>query len=197
MADEKPAADAAPAKPAKSNTILIVVIAVLAALLLVGGTAGFFLLRTHAPAASAESGEGHSTEDESKDKDKEKDKEKESAKGKKGKESAAKGPAIYTSLEPPFVVNFPAGQPARFLQISVQLMTRDMEIDKLLKENVPLLRNDLLMLFAAQTYETVASAEAKDELRKKALEAVRAIVKQEGGKPDRLEGVYFTSFVMQ
>lgn len=195
MADEKSAAEAAPAKPAKSNTILIVVIAVLATTLLVGGAAAFFLLRNHTPpAASAEAGEEHASDaaDQA-----EKDKTKDAAKGKKGKEQGPKGPAIYTALDPPFVVNFPTGQPARFLQISVQLMTRDMETDKLLKDNVPLLRNDLLMLFAAQTYETVASAEAKEDLRKKALDAARAVVKQEGGKTDRLEGAYFTSFVMQ
>ena len=116
---------------------------------------------------------------------------------KKGKKDGAKGPAIYVSLEPPFVVNFEAGQAARFLQISVQLMTRDSATSQLLKDNEPLVRNDLLLLFANQTYETVSTAAGKEELRKHALDAVRAIVKQEGGKSDLLEAVYFTSFVMQ
>jgi flagellar FliL protein len=58
-------------------------------------------------------------------------------------------------------------------------------------------RNDLLLLLGNQHYETISSREGKEKLREQALEAVRKVVKNAGGKGDLVEAVYFTSFVMQ
>ncbi len=38
---------------------------------------------------------------------------------------------------------------------------------------------------------------AQEQLRERALESVRAVAKREGGDPQKIEAVYFTSFVMQ
>ena len=108
-----------------------------------------------------------------------------------------KVPAQYIALEPPFVVNFNPGAGARFLQVAVQLMTRDLEMAEFIKSHDPVIRNDLLLLLGNQTVEAVSSREGKDTLRGAALEAVRQIIKAEGGEPEKLEAVYFTSFVMQ
>ena len=113
------------------------------------------------------------------------------------KEEVHRGPALYVSLDPPFVVNFEASQNVRFLQITVQVMTRDTATQTLIKENDPVLRNNLLMLFGNQKYETVSTREGKEELRKQALDVVRKAVADEGGKPDLVEAVLFTSLVMQ
>ena len=43
----------------------------------------------------------------------------------------------------------------------------------------------------------VVGVEGKEKLRAAALEQVRKIVKTEGGKPESVDNVYFTSFVMQ
>ena len=43
----------------------------------------------------------------------------------------------------------------------------------------------------------LSSREGKEKLRAAALEQVRKIVKTEGGKPESVDNVYFTSFVMQ
>lgn len=120
-----------------------------------------------------------------------------------GKEKAAhveKKPVLppqYVALDPPFVVNFEATQLVRFLQITVQLMTREPEMIELIKSNDPVIRNDLLLLFGNQKYDVIATREGKEKLRMDALESVRKIVKQAGGKPEAVEAVYFTSFVMQ
>lgn len=113
----------------------------------------------------------------------------------KSKEPLA--PALYVALDPPFVVNFEGEQLARFLQITVQVMTRDPATVELLKANDPVVRNDLLLLFANQRYDVVAVRAGKEKLRSDALAAVRHVVESGGGKPDRIEQVYFTSFVMQ
>jgi flagellar protein FliL len=109
----------------------------------------------------------------------------------------AKAPLEFLTLEPAFVVNFEAAQAAKFLQIEVRLASRDPEMVELLKHNDPLIRNDLLLLFGSQDYNQVATREGKDRLREQTLAAVRRIVQNEGGEPSKVEGAYFTSFVMQ
>jgi len=107
------------------------------------------------------------------------------------------GPALYLPLDPPFVVNFDADQAVRFLQIAVQVMTRDPATLELLKNNDPVVRNDLLLLFGNQKYAQLATREGKEALRNQALDDLRKVITQAGGHAERLEAVYFTSFVMQ
>ena len=106
------------------------------------------------------------------------------------------GPPIYLALDPPFVVNFQADQIVRFLQVSVQVMSRDQKSLDLLKANDPAVRNDLLILFGNQKYATIATPAGKEQLRNDALAVVRKDLAQAGGDPKTLEAVYFTSFVM-
>ncbi len=108
-----------------------------------------------------------------------------------------KGPPLYAALDPPFVVNFEADQAVRFLQITVQVMSRDQPTLDLLKANDPVVRNDLLLLFGNQKYATISTSAGKEKLRADALEAVRKVVAGAGGKPELVEAIYFTSFVMQ
>ncbi|MBC7984065.1 MAG: flagellar basal body-associated FliL family protein [Candidatus Obscuribacterales bacterium] len=199
MADEKKEA-ATVAAPAKTNTLLLIIIAVLGTLLVAGAVGGFLLTRkgdSSAAAADEPEHEEEAEEEAPKPKKGDKNKDAKDKKDAKGKKDGAKAQAIYVSLEPPFVVNFEGGQGARFLQVTVDVMTRDAVVAQMVKDNNPLLRNDLLMLFAAQTQATVATREGKEALRKSALDTVRNVVKAEGGKPDAIEAVYFTTFVMQ
>jgi len=106
-------------------------------------------------------------------------------------------PARYVTLDPPFVVNFQAESTVRFLQITIGIMTRDVDVEKLIKDNDPRIRNDLLLILGNQNYESVSRLEGKEELRGRSLEAVRAVVKDSGGEPKKVEALYFTSFVMQ
>lgn len=115
----------------------------------------------------------------------------------KPKSSQPSGPPIYVALDPPFVVNFEADQLVRFLQVTVQVMSRDLNTVDLIKANDPVVRNDLLLLLANQKYEVIATREGKEALRQQALDVVRNVVENAGGKPALVEAVYFTSFVMQ
>jgi flagellar protein FliL len=169
MSDAKPAA-AVPAAPKKSKKLLIIIIA--AAVVLIGGGAGAWF----AFGGKAEAG---------------KDGEAKEAK------HEVKLPSQFVTLDPPFVVNFGPGASVRFLQIAVQLMTRDPHMVEFLERNTPIIRNDLLLLFGNKQPEEVSTNEGKEALRAAALEAVRKIIAAEGQKPETLEGVYFTSFVMQ
>jgi flagellar FliL protein len=143
------------------------IVAVGAAVLLVGLAAAFFLTRSSAG--------GHA----------------------KAADHKPAGPPLYYALDPPFVVNFQADQLVRFLQVSVEVMSRDPKTLDLLKDNDPVLRNDLLILFANQKYTVLATSAGKEELRAEALTTVRKDLAQAGGDPKLVEAVYFTSFVMQ
>lgn len=111
--------------------------------------------------------------------------------------AAVKSPAIYSKFDPPFVVNFQNKGMTRFLQVSIEVMTRDASTADLLKQHDPKLRNDLLMLLGGQTFETLSSREGKEELRTQSLKAVADVIAAEGGKAEHVEQLYFTSFVMQ
>ena len=117
--------------------------------------------------------------------------------GKKEAKHEEKLPPKYITLDPPFVVNFEAEAVVRFLQVTVGIMTRDAGIETLLKNNDPRLRNDMLMILSGQSYASVSTTEGKEALREKCLEAVRAIAREMGGEADKVEALYFTSFVMQ
>jgi flagellar FliL protein len=58
-------------------------------------------------------------------------------------------------------------------------------------------KNDLLMLFGGQKYEDLSTRAGKEKLQKDALASVRSIIEKAGGKPESIEALYFTSFVMQ
>jgi len=113
------------------------------------------------------------------------------------KKEAPKGPPLFLAMDPPFVVNFQSDQAVRFLQITVQVMTRDPKTQEELKVSDPIIRNDLLLLYGNQKYSDVATLEGKEKLRQDSLETVRKVIKDNGGEAGNVEAVYFTSFVMQ
>jgi len=105
-------------------------------------------------------------------------------------------PAIYLPIDPAFVVNFASQGKARFLQVTVEVMTRDPLMPDQIKLHMPVIRNNLMLLFSSQSYDGVSTLEGKEALREEALEVVQQILEEETGDPG-IEAVYFTSFVMQ
>ncbi|MGD9598627.1 MAG: flagellar basal body-associated protein FliL [Steroidobacteraceae bacterium] len=112
-------------------------------------------------------------------------------------ETPKPAPALYYKLDPAFVVNFEAEQLVRFLQVTVELMTRDIATLDFVKQHDPVIRNDLLLMLSNQQYSVLATAKGKEELRTRALAVARTALAREGGDARQLEAVYFTSFVMQ
>lgn len=110
---------------------------------------------------------------------------------------ALPAPAQYLPMVPAFVVNLDETTLGpRYLQVEVQLVTRDPLAVAQLQQHEPALRARLLMLFAQQTYDGVATREGKEALQAKALEEVRTLMAEETGKPSA-ESLLFTSFVTQ
>lgn len=113
------------------------------------------------------------------------------------KKGGVPAPAQYFALEPPFVVNLIGSTGgARYLQVEVQLMTRDPEALKTIELHSPALRAKLLMLFAQQDAEQLMTRAGKEQLQAQALAEVRKLMTAETGKP-AADQLLFTSFVMQ
>jgi flagellar FliL protein len=170
MANEKPKSEApATAPPRKKSKLLLIVIA---AVVVIGGSVGAWLaLKPQPPAADAgKAAEAH---------------------------AAPKAAPIYYKFDPAFVVNFGQEGSTRYLQVTVESMSRDAAVIEEIKNNEPAIRNDLVLLYSAQQYDTLVSAAGKEQLRADTLAAIRKVVAAEGARADAVEGVYFTSFVIQ
>jgi flagellar FliL protein len=60
-------------------------------------------------------------------------------------------PALYTALDPPFVVSFDQGGGARYLQLTLQAMARSEKTIAAVKQHAPAIRNSVL--FKLSGYE--------------------------------------------
>jgi len=166
MADE-PEIDVKP-----SNKKMIIIIG-LVVLVLVGASVGLTLFLIGGDKADAPVAEEQATEE------------------------APPAKAIYMSLAPPFVVNFQSDKGrTRFLQVSLKAMTRDEAVLNVVSQHMPLIRNNLILLFSKQKLDDLLTADGKQKLRGEVLAEIQKVVEKEYGKP-AVEDVYFTSFVIQ
>ncbi len=181
MADDEDK-DLAEGKKGSGSMKLVIVAVVAATLVATGGTFGvlWFTGALSGGKAAAEGQQAHG----------------DGAAGAEEAEEKEQHPPTYIALDPPFVVNFDNPTVARFLQVKVQVMTRDPEVAKAIEEHMPVIRNNLVMLFSGQKYEEVATREGKERLRKQTLAEIRKVLEERIGRPG-VEDVYFTAFVMQ
>lgn len=107
-----------------------------------------------------------------------------------------KAPAIYEPLAPAFVVNFKQNTRDRYMQVSIVLQARDKADMEALKVHMPVIRNNLVMLFSGQTFDTLATPIGQEMLRQKATASVQEVAQKEVGKPV-IDQVLFTNFVLQ
>ena len=114
-----------------------------------------------------------------------------------GNPAAPHAAPIYYKFDPAFVVNFGGEGSARYLQVTVEAMSRDMTVVESLKNFEPAVRNDLVMLYSGQDNATLMTVEGKEKLRAATLAIIRKVLDSEGANGQGLEAVYFTSFVIQ
>jgi flagellar FliL protein len=107
-----------------------------------------------------------------------------------------RGPPIYLPIDPAFVVNFEDQGMLRYLQVGLTVMARNQQILDAVTENMPQIRNDLILLFSNQKMEVLNSLNGKEKLRMQALAQIQGILTREIGIPG-IEAVYFTAFVLQ
>lgn len=175
--------------PKKGSAKKIILWSVITLLLVGGATAGGLYFAGMLPGFTAQDDGADSAD--SKDS-------KKKGKGKKGKQKEKEPlqPVIYQALEPPFVVNFQDQSQVRFLQISMEVSTRDPEVVGDIKKHMPVIRNNIVLLLSSQSYSGINTREGKEKLRTDTLAEIHKILTERTGKPG-IDDVYFTSFVMQ
>ena len=83
----------------------------------------------------------------------------------------------------------------RHLQLPVQLVGHEEKYMKSVENDVPAIRNGLLIFFNQQEFEVVNTYEGREALRRKTLQRVNEIIGASGEK--RVADVYFTAYITQ
>jgi flagellar FliL protein len=105
------------------------------------------------------------------------------------------GKVAYFAIDPPLVVNFEDGAAVRFLQVTMEVMARDPHAMDVVQKNVPLLRNNLLLVMSNRSFQSLMTRDGKEKLRQEALAEINKITHKESA-PD-VDNLLFTSFVVQ
>ena len=178
--EEKEGEEGSEGNEGSKKKLPIKLIIIAAVVVLLGGGGGAYFMMSGGDESEVAAAEGSKAEG-----------------GEEGEESEEQlGEAHYFSLDPPFIVNFSGKSRARFLQVSIEGMTRDSRVKEDITKHFPQVRNNLVLLLSGKTYAELNTQEGKAALRKQVLKEVQKVLEAETGK-EGVEDVYFTSFVMQ
>lgn len=172
MAEESE--DQASSKKGGSSTMKIVIIAVVLSIVLSGGIAGgmmFFLGGNDSEQQASEDGDDEEVVEPAE-------------------------PPIYHSMDPKFVVSFRDKKKARFMQFSVEVMSRDNDVIKSIKQHNPAVRSNLLLLIDNQESEKMSTREGKEQFLVEITEDINKTLDRLGGTSG-VEAAYYNSFVIQ
>jgi flagellar FliL protein len=104
-------------------------------------------------------------------------------------------PPVFLPLEA-FVVNLQSESGDKYLQVTMTLQIADDEQANLLKLNMPQVRSRLLMLLSSKDSSEILTSEGKQQLIQEIVDQVK-IPFVPKGSPQKVVGVFFTSFVVQ
>ena len=106
-------------------------------------------------------------------------------------------PEIYQSLHPPLVVNFKdAAGNGHFMQITMEVMSRDQGVINAVREHTPAIRNALILMLGNTDYDAVVTREGKEQMLSDALAGIQKVMQQRTGETG-IEEVFFTSLIIQ
>lgn len=107
-------------------------------------------------------------------------------------------PAIYLPVKPAFVVNYGGSGRLRYLKAEVSVRLANIDAAEAARYHMPYVRNNLVLLFASQTDQTVSSQDGKEKIRQDALAEVRNVLEVEESIPrEDVIDLYFNSFIVQ
>lgn len=105
-------------------------------------------------------------------------------------------PAFYVPITPDFIVNYHSQGRLRYLKVSVELMGRSEEFKDIVNQHMPMIKDNLVSLFAAQDFKFLQTREGQEKLRDDSLEEVQRVMLEYTGEPT-VEKVLFTQYVLQ
>lgn len=92
----------------------------------------------------------------------------------------------------PFVVNLADPTGKRYLKIQIQIELENPQAVANAERAVPKLRDNVIMMMTALSFEEVMTPEGKIRIRDELLERFNVVM-----RPDRVRNIYFTEFVVQ
>jgi flagellar protein FliL len=92
-------------------------------------------------------------------------------------------------------VNFEDGSAVRFLQITMEAMSKDQKAIDSVQKNVPLIRNNLLLIMSNRDYQSADVARGQGKAAPGS--AHRSARGAEEGRQPPIDDLLFTSFVVQ
>ena len=106
-------------------------------------------------------------------------------------------PEIFQSLHPPLIVNFKdsAGN-SHYMQITMEVMSRDQETINAVRDHTPVIRNALILHFGGADYDFIITREGKEQMLADALAEIQSVMEERYGDTG-VEEVYFTSLIIQ
>ncbi|MBD8481226.1 flagellar basal body-associated protein FliL [Pseudomonas coleopterorum] len=115
---------------------------------------------------------------------------------KEGENAAPK--VAYIGMTPPFVGNYAldGGPKLHVYKADIALKVTGAEAEAAVKRQDPLLRNQLVALFAQQTADSMSNVEGKEKLRQEALKQLQQVMNDEEGKPI-VEDLLFNNLIVQ
>lgn len=125
-----------------------------------------------------------------------------------GEENAAEGevaaeevvevkiPAQYIKMKPRFIVNYNVGTRQRFLQTSIEIMTRKQSVVDAIELHNPMLRNEIVRILSEQDFKSLRTPQGRTALKTTLQDRLVEILKSESDA-EGIEAVLFTDFVMQ
>ncbi|MEM8816996.1 MAG: flagellar basal body-associated FliL family protein [Pseudomonadota bacterium] len=110
-------------------------------------------------------------------------------------------PPIYQSLHPPLVVNVrsEAGD-SHFMQITMEVMSRNQGVINSIRDHTPVIRNSLILLYGNVLYESTQTREGKERMLADGLAEIRRVMQETTGRSEDVEDIealYFTALVIQ
>ena len=152
-----------------SKKLIIIIVA--AVLLIGGGAAAFFMMGDD----SAQLAEGENPD---------------------GEVIEEKGPAIYVGVPNAITANLAGDRRSRTVQIKMSFLVRSEEAKEHIRQHMPQLKNDVLMLVSQKDAKELKTPEGRQKLQAEALATVQKTLTELVGEPT-IEKVLFVSFVMQ
>jgi flagellar FliL protein len=105
-------------------------------------------------------------------------------------------PAQYIKMKPRFIVNYNVGTRQRFLQASIEIMTRSQGVVDAVELHNPMLRNEIVRILSDQDFKALRTPEGRLALKNQLQEQLIALLKSEADV-EGIEAILFTDFVMQ
>ena len=104
-------------------------------------------------------------------------------------------PPIFMSMDA-FTVKLQSDAGDKYLQATISLQVPDEEQIAIMKTNMPQLRSRLLLLLSGKNAAEIMTTEGKEQLTDEITEQAKLSFAPDG-PPQKILGVFFTSFVIQ